>query len=91
MSEDMEWIKEYQKVIRDILSAFKSVSFPVIVESSTGYKLISINRKRDKDLIKDISLIAREITNRYHTSPVTRETYSNVIGKKPKSLLDLMK
>ena len=46
--ENMERMKEYQKVIRKILSAFEGVSFPVIVESSTGYKVLpefDTNRK----------------------------------------------
>lgn len=83
--ENMERMKEYQKVIREILSAFEGVSFPVIVESSTGYKVLSIDKKRDADLIEDLSAIARIITNRYYKTPITRETYKLVIGKKPKA------
>jgi len=62
--ENMERIREYQKVIREILSAFEGVSFPVIVESSTGYKVLSIDKSRDSALIEDISNIARTITKR---------------------------
>ena len=83
--ENMERMKEYQKVIREILSAFEGVSFPVIVESSTGYKVLSIDKKRDADLIEDLSAIARIITNRYYKTPITRDTYILVIGKKPKA------
>ena len=83
--ENMERMKEYQKVIREILSAFEGVSFPVIVESSTGYKVLSIDKKRDADLIEDLSAIARIITNRYYKTPITRDTYKSVIGKKPKA------
>jgi len=83
--ENMERIKEYQKVIREILSAFEGVSFPVIVESSTGYKVLSIDKEKDIDLIEDLSSIAKIITRRYHETPITRDTYRSVIGKKPKA------
>lgn len=83
--ENMERMKEYQKVIREILLAFAGVSFPVIVESSTGYKVLSIDKERDADLIEDLSTIARIIINRYHKMPITRDTYKLVIGKKPKA------
>jgi len=83
--ENMERMKEYQKVIREILSAFEGVSFPVIVESSTGYKVLSIDKESDADLIEDLSTIARIITNRYYKTPITRDTYRLVIGKKPKA------
>ncbi|RLF77174.1 hypothetical protein DRN38_08605, partial [Thermococci archaeon] len=83
--ENMERMKEYQKVIREILSAFEGVSFPVIVESSTGYKVLSIDKERDADLIEDLSTIARTIINRYYKTPITRDTYILVIGKKPKA------
>ncbi len=83
--ESMERMKEYQKVIREILSVFEGVSFPVIVESSTGYKVLGIDKERDADLIEDLSSIARIITNRYYTTPITRDTYRLVIGKKSKA------
>ncbi len=83
--ENMEKIKEYQKVIREILSAFEGVSFPVIVESSTGYKVLSIDKKRDANLIEDLSTIAKIITNRYYKTPITRDIYKLVIGKNPKA------
>ncbi|MEM4293964.1 MAG: hypothetical protein QXJ27_07370, partial [Thermoplasmata archaeon] len=82
MSEEMEKIREYQKVIREILSAFESVSFPVIVESSTGCKVLSIDKDRDNDLIEDISSVARSIVLRYHNQPITRDTYWKVIKRK---------
>ena len=81
--ENMERIKEYQKIIREILSAFERVSFPVIVESSTGYKVLSIDKERDIDLIEDLSTIARIITNRYNKTPINRDTYKLVIKKEP--------
>lgn len=83
--EFMERIKEYQKVIREILSAFEKVSFPVIVESSTGYKVLSIDKERDADLIEDLSTIARIVTKRYYKTPITRDTYKLVVGKEPKA------
>ena len=83
--ENLERIKEYQTVIRKILSAFEGVSFSLIVESSTGYKVWSVDKKRDADLIDDISTIARIITNRYYNTPITRDTYKSVIGKKPEA------
>ncbi len=83
--EDVKKIKEYQKIIREILSAFEGVSFPVIVESSTGYKVLSIDRKRDAELIEDLSTIARKITSYYHKIPITRDTYKSVMGKEPKA------
>jgi len=83
--ENIKRIKEYQKIIREILSAFEEVSFPVIVESSTGYKVLSIDKERDADLIEDLSTIARIITNRYYKTSITRNTYRSVIGKKPKA------
>ncbi len=86
--KDEEYIrrmKEYQKIIKEILSAFEGVSFPVIVESSTGYKVLSVDISKDSQLIEDISLIARTITNRYYDNLITRETYLNVIGKEPKA------
>jgi len=81
--ENMERIKEYQKIIREILSAFEGVSFPVIVESSTGYKVLSIDKERDRDLIEDLSTIARMITEEYNKTPITRDTYKSVINKEP--------
>lgn len=81
--ENMERMKEYQKVIREILSAFEGVSFPVIVESSTGYKVLRIDKERDADLIEDLSTIARIITNRYYKDPITRDTYKSIVGKEP--------
>ena len=83
--ENMERMKEYQEIIKEILSAFERVSFPVIVESSTGYKVLSIDKERDADLIEDLSTIARIITNRYHKIPITRDIYKLVIGKEPKT------
>ncbi|MEM3397064.1 MAG: hypothetical protein QW620_04410 [Thermoplasmata archaeon] len=82
MSEEIEKIREYQKVIREILSAFESVSFPVIVESSTGFKVLSIDKDRDNDLIEDISSVARSIVLRYHNQPINRDTYRKVIKRK---------
>lgn len=83
--EDMKRMKEYQRIIRKILMAFQSVSFPIIVESSTGYKVISVNKKRDSALIDDISNIADIITNRYYRSHITRDTYADIIGREPKA------
>jgi len=85
MSEDMKRMKEYQKVIREILSAFEGVSFPVIVESSTGFKVFGVDKEKDTDLIDDIASIARLITRRYYKVFVTRETYRMVIKKVAKA------
>jgi len=81
----MKRMKEYQKVIRDILSAFRNVSFPIIVESSTGFKVISIDKKDDANLIDDMSYIANTITTRYYKNLINRSLYKNIIGITPKS------
>lgn len=79
--ENIERIQEYQKIIREILSAFEKVSFPIIVESSTGYRVLSIDAERDLDLIEDLTAVARTVTERYNRNPITRNTYMSVIGK----------
>jgi len=81
--EIIEKMREYQKVIREILTAFEKVAFPVIVESSTGYRVISIDKDRDRDLIKDLSTIANIVTKSYYRRPIRRSTYKSVIGKEP--------
>ena len=45
----------------------------------------SIDKKKNSDLIDDISIIARVITNRYYKTPITRDIYKLVIDKKPKA------
>lgn len=78
--KDVNKIEEYQKIIRDVLSAFERVSFPIIVESSTGYKVMTIDTNRDKGLINELSKIADIIAKRYYERPITRDTYKLVVG-----------
>lgn len=84
-TNDMDKMKKYQKVIRDISPEFKNVPFPVIVESSTEFKVIPIDKKNDRAIIEDISYIADTISNRYYKNPINRVLYKTVIGTTPKS------
>lgn len=85
MDENIEKMKEYQKVIREILSAFQNVSFPIIVESSTGFRVISVDKKDDENLIEDMSYIANTVSRKYYKNLIDRALYKKIIGKLPKS------
>ena len=83
--EDLSKMKEYQEVLRKVLGAFQDVSFPVIVESSTNFRVIPVDERKDKDLLDDLSDIADALAKKHHSDPIMRADYKKVVGTDPKS------
>jgi len=85
MEDPIERAREYQQIIRGILEAFHGVSFPVVVESTTGRRVLPVDRSSETALIDDIMLIARTLAQDYSDIHITRATYEEVYDHPPDS------
>ena len=84
MDGNNQKLKEYQKVLRNIVSAFKNVPFPVVLESALGYEVLPFDKTANSELLEDITALAHDLLLKHYKEAVTRETYRQVYGKKPR-------
>ncbi len=84
MDEDRRRLKEYQEVLRNIVSAFKNVPFPVVLESSVGHNVIPFDKGANAELLEDITFLAGELLHKHYIEYITRATYNQVVKKNPK-------
>jgi len=81
-------MNNYECLIKKIIGAFSKVEFHIIVESTICKKIIPIDRqdKKDKELIKDISVMVDHFAKTYNQSPITFDIYKSLVKPpKPKS------
>lgn len=72
--------------IRTLKSDLKNVYISDVIEASTKKKVIPLsNDDESKLLITEISNLANNITTKYRTKRINRETYDEYFGKKTKS------
>jgi len=68
-NKDIGWeLENLKDFSRKVLQPLKDVAFPVIVEATTGKKIIRINldANEDKELIESIKQVADEISKKYY-------------------------
>jgi len=84
---DRQRLQSYEKLIKDILSAFGRIPFHIVVESLLGHKVepVDVSKQEDGLLIQDIEKLADTIAQKYHTERITREVYYQIRGKRPEA------
>jgi hypothetical protein len=85
MSTEKEKMEKYQGIIDQILRAFGKIPFYVIVESTIKVKVEPFDEKSssDKELVKEISLLADELAGTYHRNNIDEVLYRQIKGHKP--------
>jgi len=74
---DREKSENYERIIREILSAFDNIDFHIIIESLLQRKLIPFDRdsKEDKLLLEDLVNIIDSFALKYKDNPITFNLY----------------
>lgn len=69
MSDQEQYIKEIENVIRQMLKPVKNIPFKLVIKSMTGFEVIAFdkNKKEDKNLLKKINeaaeIAAKQVVN----------------------------
>ncbi|PXF51288.1 MAG: hypothetical protein C4B55_02510 [Candidatus Methanophagaceae archaeon] len=79
--------EEYQKIIKNILSAFHRVPFSIILESTLGYEVYSMDLRDERNLAlkKNIVKLADSITLFHNKHLITPILYKEQLGHLPRN------
>ncbi|PIV70341.1 MAG: hypothetical protein COS08_00755 [Euryarchaeota archaeon CG01_land_8_20_14_3_00_38_12] len=78
-SKNVEWeLENLKDFAKKVLQPLKEVAFPVIVEATTGKKIIKIDleKEEDKELIEGIKQVAHKVSEKYYEN-------EELIGNRP--------
>jgi hypothetical protein len=81
-------MNNYERIIKEILDAFRKIEFHIIVEATIHKKIVPVNKEEKKDilLLEDIYTIVNDFAIQYNKTPITFELYKSLVNPpKPKS------